>query len=152
MIDLIGTLRRIFDEVVAARVAAVLVHEDLHACQFIYPILAVPVTMVASGVAWTYGVLTQIVPINIIASDFTIHEITISAMSANASFVGQITYGAGDAMWSNFAVTRGGVQSQSLVMPVQGCVIPANSVIKCKIADSIGTSTLALKIAYHLEP
>lgn len=152
MIDLIGTLRNILLEAVVARVAAVLVHEDLHACQFIYPILTTPVVIAANGAAWTYGALTQIVPINTIASDFTIHEITISAMSANASFVGQITYGADDDEWSNFAVTRGGVQSQSLVMPVQGCVIPANSVIKAQIADSIGTSTLALKIAYHLEP
>ena len=132
MIDKIGTLRRTYDEAVAARVAAVLVHEDLHACQFIYPILSTPVVIAANGVAWTYGALTQVVPINTIESDFTIHEITISAMSANASFVCLITYGAGDTEWGNFAVTRGGVQSQSLVMPVQGCVVPANSVIKAQ--------------------
>jgi len=53
MIDKRGRIAAIYAETVAARAAAVLVHDDLHACQFIYPILAVPVVIAASGVAWT---------------------------------------------------------------------------------------------------
>jgi len=100
---------------------------------------------------WGYGALTQVVPINTIASDFTIHEVTISGMSANASFAIRMTYGVGDTEWSFFAVTRGGVQAQSVVIPVQGTVIPANSIVKAQVADSAGTSTLAIKVAYHIE-
>jgi len=126
--------------------------EALHSKQFVYPELAAPVLLPANGGAWTYGVLTQVVPINTIGSDYTIHEVSISAMSANASFVGRITYGAGDTEWAFFSLTRGGVQVASVVIPISGIIIPANSVLKMQIADSIGTSTLAVKIAYHEHP
>lgn len=135
----------------AAAVLAALVLADLHTKQLVYPVLAMPVTLPANGAAWTYGALTQIVPINTITSDFSIHEIAISAMSANASFTIRMTYGAGDTEWSFAALTREGAQLSSVVIPVQGIVIPANSVVKAQVADSIGTSTLAMKIAYHLE-
>ena len=152
MIDKTGTLRRAAEARDIAAIQAALVLADLHTKQLVYPVLATPVTLPADGTAWTYGTLTQVVPINTIASDFTIHEVMVSAMSANANFVGRITYGAGDTEWSFFSLTRGGAQIASVVIPIQGIVIPANSAVKAQIADSVGTSTLALKIAYHLEP
>jgi len=151
VIDLIGTLRRLLTGIDTAATLAALVLADLHTKQFVYPVLATPVTLPAEGTAWTYGTLTQVVPINTIASNFAIHEIMISAMSANASFVGRVTYGADDTEWSFFTLTRGGAQTASTVIPIQGIVIPANSAVKIQIADSVGTSTLAVKIHYHIE-
>jgi len=134
----------------AAAVLVEAVLEALHSAQYVYPELAGPVTLPASGGAWGYGALTQVVPINTIASPYTVHELAISGMSANASFVGKITYGADDTVWAYFSVTRGGVQAQSVVIPVSGVIIPTNSVLKMQLADSVGTSTLAVKIAYHI--
>ena len=151
MIDLIGTLRRILTGSDTAATLAALVLADLHTKQLVYPVLAVPVSLPAEGTAWTYGALTQVLPINTITSNFAIHEIMISAMSANASFVGRVTYGADDTEWSFFTLTRGGAQTASTVIPIQGIVIPANSAVKIQIADSVGTSTLAVKIHYHIE-
>jgi len=150
MIDLVGTLRRLRDEVDAAATLTAAVLEALHSAQYVYPVLATPVALPAHGNAWTYGALTQVVPINTIASPYSIHEISISGMSANASFIIRITHGAGDTEWAFASLTRGGVQVASVVIPVTGVIIPANSVLKMQIADSVGTSTLAVKIAYHI--
>jgi len=150
-IDEIGKLRRLQNSTDLAATLAALVLADLHTKQWVYPELATPVTLPAEGTAWTYGTLTQVVPINTIEADFSVHEIMVSAMSANASFVGRITYGAGDTEWSYFSLTRGGAQIASVIIPIQGIVVPANSAVKMQIADSVGTSTLAVKIAYHLE-
>lgn len=72
--------------------------------------------------------------------------------SANADYAGRITYGAGDTEWGLFTATRGGVQTKTLIVPIQGTYIPANSAVKAQLADDIGTSTLDIKISYHLKP
>ena len=120
--------------------------------QYVYPNLAAPIVLPAQGGAWAYGALTQIVPINTITTDYSLREVIISAMSANADFELAIYYGAGDTLWAQAGFTRGGAQISSLVVGVSGIVIPANSVLKAAVADSVGTSTLEIKITYHLHP
>lgn len=120
--------------------------------QFVYPTLAGPVAIPANGGAWALGALTQVIPINQIATSYSIKEVIISAMSANADFELALYYGAGDTLWAETGFTRGGAQLSSLRVAVGGIVIPANSIFKAAIADSIGTSTLEIKVTYHLHP
>ena len=127
------------------------IHDHLHKMQYVYPGLADPVALPAQGTAWTFGALTEVIPINTVASDFSLNFISISAMSANASFHGEITYGAGDTKWCEFSITRSGVQVSSALLPVSGVAIPANSVVKARIADDIGTGTMDVKALYHLD-
>jgi len=136
--------------VVAAESTAARVLGDLHAEQYVYPELAAPVTLPAEGNPFTYGALTQVVPINTITEDFIVHGVSISGMSANANYVIRITYGAGDTEWGICALTRGGAQTASTVIAIQGAAIPANSIVKMQLADSVGTSTLDVKLIYHL--
>ena len=126
---------------------------DTHASQYVYPVLAAPVVLPAlSGGAWAgYGALTQVIPINTITSEYSIHGISVSAMSANANYVIRITYGAGDTEWAIGTITRSGVQIASQVIHLQGPAIPANSILNMQIADNVGTSTLSVKAIYHLE-
>ena len=141
-----------YDEIIAAKLLTEVVLEALHSAQYIYPLLAPPITLPAEGNAWTWGALTTIAAINVIGADYSVHELSISGMSANANFAIRLSYGAGDTFWAYASIARGGVQAQSVVIPVSGGIIPANSIFTAQLADSIGTSTLALKIAYHLHP
>lgn len=149
MIDLIGKLKRVQISADDAAVLAALVLGELHSKQDIYPSLALPITLPANGTAWTYGTLTEIIPINTIAYAYNVKHISISGMSANASYTIRFTYGADDTEWAFASMTRGGVQNSSIVVPIQGITIPANSVFKGEVADSIGTSTLNIKVYHH---
>ncbi len=120
--------------------------------QFVYPTLAGPVAIPANGGGWTLGALTQVIPINQIATNYSIKEVIISDMSANADYQLALYFGAGNTLWAETGFTRSGAQVSSLVVAVSGIVIPANSILKAAIADSVGTSTLKIKVTYHLHP
>lgn len=121
-----------------------------HTVQLVYPELAAPVALPAQGGAYAYGATTEVVPINTITSDYGLHEILLSAMSANANYVVKVMYGGSDTVLGYVTITRGGVQTQSIAMPIRGPVVPANARIRMALADSVGTSTLAVKLTYHL--
>jgi hypothetical protein len=96
--------------VTAAQNTATTILANLHSKQYVYPEKAVSVTLPADGAnPWTYGALTTVVPINTITSNFNIHGISISNMSATSSYVVRITYGAGDTEWGFFRISRGGL-------------------------------------------
>ena len=151
MVDSVGDLKAIYAAGITAAATAVTIHEDLHSKLLVYPLLAAPVALPAEGNPYTYGVLTEVVPVNGIAANFSIYAISVSAMSANANFVIRMTYGAGDTEHCIVSLTRGGAQVASVILRAQGLVVPANSTIKMELADSVGTSTLAVKIQYTLE-
>lgn len=121
----------------------------LHRIQYVHPELAIPVTLPAQGGAYTYGATTQVVAASAIGSPYGIHEILISGMSANANYVIKVMHGGSDLIVGYVTITRGGVQTASVAMPIQGPVVPADDRIRMALADSIGTSTLAVKITYH---
>ncbi len=137
--------------VIAAQNSAATVLADLHAMQYVYPVLAASVTLPADGAnPWTYGALTTVVPINTITSSFNIHGISISNMSVTSSYIVKITYGAADTVWGYFRISRGGAAFNSSVIQIQGAVIPANSAVKMQVADAGGIGTLDISIYYHL--
>lgn len=121
-----------------------------HAVQYVHPELAIPVALPAQGGAYAYGATTEVVAASAIGTDYGIHEILISAMSANANFVIKVMYGGSDTIFGYVTITRGGVQTQSVAMPIRGPLVPADDRIRMALADSVGTSTLAVKITYHL--
>jgi len=148
-IDGIGQLCRLYNLLLVVDAEVGLMVEHAHEVQSAYPLLDSPVALPAEGDAWVWGALTTIVPINTIGTDYQLHSLSISAMSANASFAIRLSYGADDTLFAYAILTRGGVQIASVVIPVQGPIVPANSIFTAQLADSIGTSTLAMKIAYH---
>ena len=136
----------------AMRIVIELTEEHMHSVQKVYPTLAAGVTVTGHATAWTLGTVTEIVPINTIASDFDIHFVTVHDASAADAY--EISFysnnGAGNVEVGRCRMQRslGAITSAAVVM--QSPIIAANSAINAAVASkSGGGDNVIVSILYH---
>lgn len=128
------------------------IEEHNHNTQCVYPVLADAIVLTSSASAWTFGAYVEIVPVSTIASDFDIHFINISALSANDEYVVELASGAGasEVLLCQVSAVRSAVQNQGAASPTSTIIIPANTRISARIASKdASANTGAIKIWYH---
>lgn len=137
MIDDTGRLRRL--------------EAHIHSMAKVYPTLANGEQIAAAAGAWALGNFKEIVPVNTITTDFSIHYINIEA--ASDSDVYEIVLYAGTTEIGRRRVTFIDItNSQSLPsVPFMCEVQPANTQIQAKCATKGGGSdTIDISLSYHL--
>ena len=127
--------------------------EHIHSRQYVYPTLADAITITTSASNWTFGAWTEVIPVSTITSDFDIHWVVISDISANDEFEIQIGSGAGgsEAVVASTNFVRDTVQAQQGAQPVVMAIVAANTRIAVRLACKSGTSkTCNVKVNYHI--
>ena len=114
----------------------------------IYPDLAAPVTLQSNAAAWTLGNFAEIVPASTITKKFVIVAGCFCNPDTNACYSIKLYYGASDLLCATLCLSRTGVMNSSLEIPTYTNIIPANSRIRAKIADSVGNAQINIKIRY----
>jgi len=126
--------------------------EHNHGVTGTYPALAAPVTLTAGGTAWAaHPAPTEIIPATTIASDFDIHWVTISGISANGDYELCLYSGSANTKIATLAFSRNAVQSQegsvTLITPL---MLSANDKVSGSISSSnAAADTADVKVSYH---
>lgn len=129
-----------------------LLEDHAHKGQQCYPTLADAINIVSSATAWTYGSYVELVPVDTITSDFDIHWLNISAISANDEYEIEFATGlvAAEVKVACVSFERNAVQSQEGSISMQTPVFPANTRISARIASKAASANHAnFKIHYH---
>lgn len=123
--------------------------EHVHAVQLPYPTLADPVTVTSSASAWTLGAFAEIVPVSTITSDFDIHFVIISSISANDEY--ELALYAATTLIACVAFVKSAAGEPSTPLTIQTPINPANTQIQAKLASKAALArTVDVKILYHL--
>lgn len=132
-----------------------LILEHLHSDIFTRPNLTAGVTLTTPGGSWAggYGPKVEVIPANNITSDFDLHFMSISNISANGLYQVQLySGGAGSevAEGDGFAISRSAVQSQEGTRKILTRVFPANTRISAAVAGGVaGAETVVVKVEGH---
>lgn len=136
----------------SARAVLELMDDHFHKGQQCYPDLDDAITVASSASAWTYGAYVEIIPVNTITSDFDIHWLNISAISANDEYEVQFATGLAGAEVNIACASfeRTAVQSQEGSISMQGPIIPANTRVSARLASKAAAANSAnFKVHYH---
>ncbi len=124
--------------------------EHGHSPSQVYPTLAAGTTVVSSAVAWTLGNFVIVVPASTVGLPFDIHYVSIEDLSANGVYELVLYYGAGDTECGRVRFTKNAVQDGTMNVPMQTILIPADSIIKAKLAtDNAVANTADISLFYH---
>lgn len=125
--------------------------DHAHKPSKVYPTLAAGVTLPASGVAWTLGAITEVVPASTITAQFDIHDVVVEGLSANAVYEIVLYKGGSGAEVEIGRVrcVKSAAQDGALSIPFMCELQDANERISAAVADSVGTSTATISVHYH---
>lgn len=123
--------------------------EHMHSAQLVYPTAAAPVLLTSGGGAWTLGAFATVVPALAIGAAFDLHWIILSNPSANEDYEIVLYYGATDIECARVSFTRNNVFVNSISIPLQTIIMPADSRIRGKMMDGTGGATAEVKVLYH---
>jgi hypothetical protein len=132
------------------------IEEHLHGTGRVYPNLAGTVTLTCgTAAAWDLGTIVEIIPTGTIGSDFDIHWVSITGISANDEYQLCLYVGAAasEVLISEVDFVRNSVQSQEGSHPIITPVISvrSNNRISAAIACAGGTAKTAnVKVRYHI--
>ncbi len=127
------------------------IDEHFHQEQKVYPTLADGVTLTTAAGDWALGTVVEIVPINMITSDFDIHEVVIEDVNTTDKTYELVLYsGPGDTEIGRIrfaaSTNKGGVPNATMQTPI----IDANLRIRAALAIQDGTGkTAVVSIRYH---
>ena len=124
-------------------------NEHAHAPSKIMPDLADGIVVVDGAGAWTLGALTELAPASSITSDFDIHYILFTSLSAVDEYQLNLYYGASDTFAGSVCAVRTANQDTNSNIAAQTIVVPANSRIRCRLASSTGGRNASVKLFYH---
>lgn len=127
-----------------------ILEEHMHSESKVYPSLGSPIDILGDSTNWTLGAFIEIVPVDTITDVFDIHYINIEdatdsdtyelVIYANTTEIGRVR-----------AVIDTSVFGGALpAIPFQTPLIPANTKIQAKIANSNGGSEgVSISLHYH---
>jgi hypothetical protein len=125
--------------------------KHIHTPCYCYPTLAAGITLASTTTAWQLGTLTQIVPASTIASPFDIHWISIEDASANGIYELHLFHGATDIFAGSIRFAKTAVMDATKNYPWQCPILPANDVIKGRLASNNAVAdTATISVAYHV--
>jgi len=147
MVEHIASRARNYDKLDA-------IEEHLHGQSLVYPQLASPITLTSAAGIWAaYPAPTEIVPVNTVVTDFDIHWVSISAISANGDYMLRLYTGAAlsEVFLSEFDFYRTAVQSQEGSAPIITVIVRKNTRISAAISSgNAGANTVNVKVRYHV--
>ena len=130
------------------------IEEHIHKEGKVYPTLAAGVTLTAvdDGGSWDLGVLVEIIPANIIGTDFDIHYVGMEDISNNTVYELVLYYGVGDIEAGRVRFSReGGTDGALRAISIMTPIIPKNSKIMAAIATPANNGeTVDISLMYHL--
>lgn len=131
-----------------------IIEEHLHSKGFVYPELANTVQLTAGAGVWAaYPTPTEIIPANTIVTDFDIHFVSVSGISANGSYMLELYQGAAlsETGIGEIDFYRNAVQSQEGSQPFLSFIVKANSRISAAISSgNAAADTCNIKLRYHV--
>ncbi len=123
-----------------------IIDDHIHKACGVYPTLASGETVIA-GAQWVLGEFKEIVPGSTIGEEFDIHYISVEDLDTNAVY--EIVLYAATAEIGRVRVTKNAVQDGTMNIPFQCPILPADTQIQAKLADSVGASQAVISIFYH---
>lgn len=121
----------------------------LHQYPKVYPTLADGVVVTADAAAWTLGSLVEIIPINTVTKDYSIHAVDFEDISANAAFELVLYMSSGDTEIGRVRFVQTSVMSALLNTWLNTAIIPANSRVRAALASNPGGRDVTLSVRYH---
>lgn len=125
------------------------IYEHLHSVGFCAPDLANSIVVTSGAGAWNLGNFAQIIALNAITSPFDIHFAIVHSPSANAEYQIYIYDGGGNIISKACRFQRINPNLESVVCPIISTIVPANTMIQVKMADSAGANTCGLVLLGH---
>lgn len=126
--------------------------EHAHSQQKLAPSDAAPVTLASAASAWVQGTIVQLLAAGAETSDYDVHWVTVSGITANADYEIVLYAGAAAAEVEigRCAVTRNAVQSQEGNVAMMTPLQPGGTRLSASISSSTaGTEGAKVKVAYH---
>lgn len=131
-----------------------LIEEHLHYIPMVYPLLADPVRLTAGAAAWAaLPTPTEIIPAGVITSDFDIHNLGVSAISAAGDYIIAIFKGApgAEVLVGYKEASRSAVNAQEGQIRFGSQLIDPNTRISGAISSgNAAADFLDIKIEYHI--
>lgn len=121
----------------------------LHQYPKVYPTLADGIPVVSNASDWVLGTKTQIIPIDTITNDYSIHAVDFENISANAAFELVLYMSASDTEIGRVRFVQTAVMSALLNTLLNTAIIPANSRVRAALASKPGGRTVTLSVRYH---
>jgi hypothetical protein len=129
-------------------------YKHIHNPAYVYPANAADKSVTSGAGAWELGSLTELIPANTIDVSFDIHWLNVSNMSAVGTYYIELHLVDGDLNSTKYLgavkVTSSAAQDKADNAFIQIPVIPANSRVGIRVADSTTSSrTISLSVHYH---
>jgi len=126
-----------------------IIDEHEHSQQLVRPTGAAAITVTAGGGGWTPGNFSN----DIIAADdidkpFDLHWIVISNADSNVVYEIVLYYGPNDVECARVRFGRTAVFTNSITLPLQTIILPANSRIRAKSMDGTGGAACDIVAVY----
>ena len=126
-----------------------ILEEHAHSISKCYPTLAGGVS-ITSGVVWTLGAFTELIPINTITEVFDIHWLIVESVTDDETYelvFYNVETEISRVRWSSDLAAGGRILS--VPIPTLMGLQEANSQIQCKLASSGATETVVISVLYH---
>ena len=129
------------------------IQEHLHRPQLVAPSGAGPIGLTSGGGAWGLGNFSNdIIAADAVEDPYDVHWVVVEGPSANAWYEIVLYYGPADIECGRAAFGRTAVFTNSVSIPVMTEILPALSRLRAKIMDSVGGSSVNMKVFYHTYP
>ena len=115
---------------------------------------AVSLTLTSGGAPWTPGAKVEFIAAGSVALVFHMRSATLSEPTVNAEYEVIVYKGLAGAEVeiARIDFVRTNVQNRSSFVTFSSEQVPAGTRISCAIQDSVGGSSLNVKLGYHTHP
>ena len=128
--------------------------QEFDAESMLAPSGAVALTLTSGGAPWALGAKVQFIAAGAETTVFHCRAATLSSPDANAEYEVQLFKGApgAEVKIAEFAFVRTDVQNRSSFITFSSAQLPAGTRVSCALRDSVGGSSVHLKLGYHRHP
>jgi len=126
------------------------VEKHLHSAQEVAPSGAAPVALTSGVGLWTLGNFSApIIAADTIASPFDLHWAINANADSNVWYEIVFYYGGSDIECARISFSRTNPFTNSVTLPIQTIVLPANSQVRAKMMDTTGGAQAEIKVLFH---
>jgi len=115
----------------------------------VYPTLADGIAVSSDASDWVLGTKIEIIPINTITNDYSVHAVDFEDISANGVFELVLYMSASDTEIGRVRFVQTAVMSALLNTWLNTAIISANSRVRAALASKPGGRNVTLSLRYH---
>jgi len=121
-----------------------------HSAQEVAPSGAAPVALTSGTGIWTLGNFSApIIAADAIAAPFDLHWAIIANADSNVWHEIVFYYGGSDIECARIPFSRTNPFTNSITLPLQTIILPANSRVRAKMMDTTGGAQAQIKVLFH---